>query len=292
MNTMHAPLIPGYHLPPSEYSHLNTWYDEKYEAMWYYLNPRPRPCVTEQLLDDLKHFHADLTEVIDHPESPSIRYLVLGSMSDGIFNLGGDLELFKQLIEKRDRKALFDYGKACIDTMYPHHIGLQRDLTTITLIQGDALGGGLEAALSSDVIIAERGTRMGFPEILFNLFPGMGALSFVSRKLGKRQAEEIILGGKLYAAEELHELGLVDIVAESGEGEQAVYEYIRRENRTRSGVRAMRAASRRVESVPYRELIDIVEIWADAALRLEAKDLRMMERLTSRQFKRAQQAVA
>ena len=54
----------------------------------------------------------------------------------------------------------------------------------------------------------------------------------------------------------------------------------------------MRAASRRVESVPYRELIDIVEIWADAALRLEAKDLRMMERLTSRQFKRAQQAVA
>jgi DSF synthase len=171
-------------------------------------------------------------------------------------------------------------------------VELDRDLTSITLIQGDALGGGFEAALSSSVVIAERGTKMGFPEILFNLFPGMGAFSFVSRKLNAKMAEKMITSGKLYTAEELHELGLIDMLAEAGEGERAVYDYICKENRSRNGIRALRAAARRVDRVPYEELIDIVKVWVDAALKLERKDLRMMQRLVSRQAKNAQRKVA
>ena len=52
-------------------------------------------------------------------------------------------------------------------------------------MQGECLGGGFEAALSSDVIVAEKSARFGFPEILFNLFPGMGAYSFLERKIGQ-----------------------------------------------------------------------------------------------------------
>ena len=44
-------------------------------------------------------------------------------------------------------------------------------LTKIVLVQGDALGGGFECALASDVIVAEESAQMGLPEILFNLFP-------------------------------------------------------------------------------------------------------------------------
>ena len=292
MTTMNALQLPPVTLPKEKYSHLSTYFDEKYETMWYYLEPEPRPCVTKQLLEDLKLFHHDLGYAMDHPDGPSVKYLVLGSGIPGVFNLGGDLELFQQLIETRNREALFEYGKACIDTMYPHHIELERDLTSITLIQGDALGGGLEAALSSSIIIAAKGTKMGFPEIMFNLFPGMGAFSFVSRKLNAKMAEKIILSGKLYLAEELHEMGLVDILTEKGEGERAVYDYIRKENRARNGTRALRAAARKVEHVSYEELIDIVKIWVDAALKLERKDLRMMQRLVSRQAKNALKASA
>ena len=290
MTTMKALQLPPASLPHEKYTHLSTYFDEKHETMWYYLEPEPRPCVTQQLLDDLKQFHHDLGYAMDRPDGPSVKYLVLGSRTPGVFNLGGDLELFQQLIQSGKREALFEYGKACIDTMYPHHIELERDLTSITLIQGDALGGGLEAALSSSIIVAEKGTKMGFPEIMFNLFPGMGAFSFVSRKLNAKMAEKIILSGKLYLAEELHDMGLIDILAEKGEGERAVYEYIRKENRARNGTRALRAAARRVDRVTYEELIDIVKIWVDAALKLERKDLRMMQRLVSRQAKNAQKA--
>lgn len=51
------------------------------------------------------------------------------------------------------------------------------------MVQGDAFGGGLEFALSSNILVAEQGTRLGFPEILFNLFPGMGAYTFLYRKV-------------------------------------------------------------------------------------------------------------
>ncbi|HEC26257.1 MAG TPA: enoyl-CoA hydratase [Gammaproteobacteria bacterium] len=285
MNAINALVLQPPKMPAEEYAHLKTYYDEKYQAMWYHLDPKPRPCVTWQLLNDLKRFHRDLYSVIDHPDGPAIKYLILGSNSPGAFNLGGDLKLFKELIETRNRETLFEYGKACIDTMYPHHIELERDLTSITLLQGDALGGGLEAALSSSVIIAEEGIKMGFPEILFNLFPGMGAFSFISRKLNARMAEEIILSGKLYQAEEFYEMGLIDVLVEKGEGQRAVYNYIRKENRSRNGITALRAAARRVDQVTYEELLDIVKIWVDAALKLERKDLRMMERLVARQAK-------
>ncbi len=175
------------------------------------------------------------------------------------------------------------YGKKCIDVLYANLVHFNRPITTISLVQGDALGGGFEGALSSDVVIAEKGTKLGFPEILFNLFPGMGAYSILSRKLDAKRAERMILSGNLYSAEELHDMGLVDILADKGDGEMAVYDYIRRENRARNGFRAVRQVRDATNPISYDELLQIVEIWVETALKLEARDLRMMERLVSRQ---------
>ena len=176
-----------------------------------------------------------------------------------------------------------NYAIACIDVLYLNHTGLNNNTTTIALVQGDALGGGFEAAISSDVVIAERHAKMGMPEILFNLFPGMGAYSFLSRKVGSVQAEKMILGGKLYTAEEMYNMGVVDVLAEDGEGEKAVYEYIKKENRAKNGYQAFRKATKCCNPISYEELKNITTIWVDAALKLESKDLRMMERLISRQ---------
>ena len=95
MTTMNALQLPPVTLPREKYTHLSTYLDEKYETMWYYLEPEPRPCVTKQLLGDLKQFHHDLGYAMDHPDGPSVKYLVLGSGIPGVFNLGGDLALFQ-----------------------------------------------------------------------------------------------------------------------------------------------------------------------------------------------------
>jgi DSF synthase len=212
-----------------------------------------------------------------------IRFLVLASKTPGIYSLGGDLHLFKQCIETRDRDTLRKYAAACIEALHLMANNLFLPLTTISLAQGDALGGGFEAALSCSVIIAERRARFGFPEVLFNLFPGMGAYSFLARRIGAVKAERIILSGSVFTAEQLHEMGVVDILVGDGGGEGAVHTYVEKHKRRPNAYESVYRARQRYHPVSSEELTDISEIWVDAAMRIRAKDLRIMEMLVKSQ---------
>ena len=262
------------------FSSLDIQYDHQNSLAWYGMNAYPRPCFTPELLEEIQQWFGELTCTSSYT---NLKYIVMRSAVPGVFNLGGDLNLFAKLIHDRDRTGLLNYAMSCIDVLHLNYKGLHSDITTISLVQGDALGGGFEAAISSNVLIAERSAKMGMPEVLFNLFPGMGAYSLLSRKVGSALAEKMILGGKLYTAEEMYNLGVVDLLAEDGEGEKAVFEYIKKENRASNGYRAFRQAKHHCNPVTYDELKKITTIWADAALNLNDKDLRMMERLIARQ---------
>lgn len=265
------------------YTQVTTYLDTHNGIAWGYMHAEPRPCFSPSLLKELHAWNSFVVREIDKLEHP-INYQVCASSIEGIFNLGGDLGLFRQLIEERDKDALLRYAVACIEPLYSFAIHLNRpNLKTIALVQGDALGGGFECALAANVLIAERGCKLGLPEILFNLFPGMGAMTFLGRRVGHQMAEKIILSGKLFLADELYEMGVIDVLAESGEGERAVYEYIRRDSKARNGALAVRAAREISQPISYEELMRITEVWVEAALRLGQKDLRMMERLVSRQ---------
>jgi len=216
-------------------------------------------------------------------EPMPIQYTVLASGAPGVFNLGGDLDLFIRLIEGRDRGGLLNYGKACIDVLHHNYIGHGLPITTVSLVQGECLGGGFEAALSSDIIIAERQSRFGFPEILFNLFPGMGAYSFLDRRVGRRPTEELLSTGKIYSADDMLALGVIDAVVDRGQGEAEVSALVRRNGRSRNGLVGIAGARRRVTGITYQELLDVVHLWVDAALRLTSRDRKLMQRLVSRQ---------
>ncbi len=262
---------------------LNTHFDSKYKVSWCHMNGFPRPCFTSTLLDNFKDYTKTIKQEMKASNGQKYDFIVVASDIKGIFNLGGDLNLFKNSIENSDKAGLLAYATSCIDVLYENMSHLQQDLTTISLVQGDALGGGFEAALASNLLIAEKGSKMGFPEVLFNLFPGMGAYSFLSRKIGGIKAEKMILSGKLFSAEELFEMGVVDILAEKGDGELAVYDYIKSFNRQSNSYRAMRKVKDVCNPVTYKELLDIVHIWVDAAFNLTPRDLKMMHRLINRQ---------
>jgi DSF synthase len=151
------------------------------------------------------------------------------------------------------------------------------------------LGGGFEAALAASVLVAEESSRLGFPEILFNLFPGMGAFSFLSRKIGRRAAEELITSGTIYSARQLYDLGVIDVLTPDGTGRSAVEGYIRRHSKNLNGRQGFERARSEVDPVTADELMRVVEIWADTALRLQERDLRVMERLIRAQARTAEQ---
>jgi len=266
---------------------LRAYFDKQTRAMWSRWAPEPRSCFNPALLADIRAYYdflgASGGRVDCYGEEHPIEYVVLASATSGVFNLGGDLDLFKQLIDVRDRQGLLRYGRACIDVLYRNYVGHELPVTTLSLVQGECLGGGFEAALSSDVVIAEKSSRFGFPEILFNLFPGMGAYSFVERRIGQKGAEELITSGKIYSAEEMVALGVIDLAVEDGQGEAEVAALIKRRARSRNGLSALAAVRRRVHRIEFEELLDIVQIWVDSALRLNSRDLKLMHRLVSRQ---------
>jgi len=266
---------------------LRAYYQPEQRAMWSRWNPLPRPCFNAKLLADIRAYHDFLGKSagrIEHMgKQHPIEYVVLASERAGVFNLGGDLDLFKKLLGEQDRAELLRYGRECIDVLYSNYTAFDLPVTTVSLVQGDALGGGFEAALSGDLIIAEKRARFGFPEILFNLFPGMGAYSFLERKIGQRGAEEIIASGQVYSAEQMLQKGVIDVVVEDGEGEAGVAALIERRKRSQNGFAALARTRRRVHRVQFPELLDIVEIWVDSALRLNVRDLKLMQRLVSRQ---------
>ncbi len=266
---------------------LQARFEPSQNAMWSRWKPAPRPCFNSELLADIRAYH-DFLEKTDgrleymgnrHP----IDYVILASDKPGVFNLGGDLDLFKKLIAEQDRAELMRYGRACIDVLYSNYCAFDLPATTISLVQGDALGGGFEAALSGDMIVAENSARFGFPEILFNLFPGMGAYSFLDRRIGQRGAEELITSGRIYSAQEMHEKGVVDIVVADGQGEAEIARLVERRRRSQNGLAALGQTRRRVHRIQYTELVDVVEIWVDSALRLNPRDLKLMNRLVTRQ---------
>ncbi|OUR64814.1 enoyl-CoA hydratase [Methylophaga sp. 42_25_T18] len=266
-----------------QYSQIRTFSDDKYKITWCLMNGAPRLCFNPTLLRDLSLYVKNVQSEMLSSNGEKYDFLVLGSEVEGTFNLGGDLDLFYSSIQSGDRKGLYDYAVSCIDVLYQNIVHLECELITISLVQGDALGGGFETALASNVLIAERDTKMGLPEVLFNLFPGMGAFTLLSRKIGVAAAEKMILSGKLYSAEELFEMGIVDILAEPGEGELAVYKYIKRANKTPNSYKALAKVKDICNQITYQELLDITNIWVDAAFKLADKDLKMMTRLIKRQ---------
>lgn len=261
----------------NEYPDLKVQFNPNDGVIWSFMHSGPRPCYTPQLLSNLKNMLNEI-KMQCLTEKP-VEYLVVGSLVEKVYNLGGDLDLFASYIADNDREKLQEYAYSCIDLVYSCTNQIEHDVTSIALVQGSALGGGFEAALSCHYIVAEKSAQFGFPEVLFNLFPGMGAFTYLSRRVSMRDAEQLILSGKQYSATELYEMGVIDVLVEDGQGMTAVNEFINN-HRTQQRARiAMQKAKMRSTLISYIELRDIADIWVDAALKTKSSDIEFMQRL-------------
>ena len=277
---------------------LDVRQDER--TAWCRLSPPGRPCFTETLLADLclvqEHLTGLASPSIDGIE-PQIGWVALASREPNVFSLGGDLALFAKLARDRNVIALRQYAYACVNVSHANWRGYGDAAITIGLAQGDALGGGFESLLSCDVLVAERRAKFGLPEIVFGLFPGMGAHVFLIRKVGPAKAHEIIVSGKQYNAETMHALGIVDVLAEDGAGEAAVRSYVSDRSRLHATHLACHRARRVVAPVTLNEMYAVADIWVETAARMSEQNLRRMEHVAaaqerSRRLRRAASGVS
>ena len=261
---------------------LDVLYEPADEVLWTFMRPRGRPSFTPSMLEDFEDWQRLILSGFGEGRAP-LKYLVLGSRAPGVFCFGGDLDLFNRLIRSGDRAGLVRYGYRCVEILHRNINTLDLPILTIGLAEGAALGGGFEALLSFDHVIAERSATFGLPETMFGLFPGMGAHAMLSRKLGSAAADRIILSNKTYSAQEMYDLGIVHELADDGAGLVATRAFFARNARRHAGLVGAKRAMRESCHVPLAELKRIVDHWAESALQLREQDLKLMQRLVSAQ---------
>lgn len=266
---------------------ISLRYDAEHRAIWCYYDPAPRPVFSTRMLTEIRKMQQGIMDYFKNKspdEEPLIRYNILLSKVPGIFSMGGDLALFYELIKNKDRQKLSEYATQCIDTLYLNSVNFHLPVTTISLVEGQALGGGFECALSSNVLIATENSEMGFPEIKFNLFPGMGAYQFISRSCGAAVADKMLATGDTYSAKELYDMGIVNHICKEGKGVASVEKFMKEHDQRGDVLRALQKVRRRHHPIEYAELDKIADLWVETALTLEEKDLRLIDRIVKAQL--------
>ncbi|MBQ0318035.1 crotonase/enoyl-CoA hydratase family protein [Enterobacter asburiae] len=260
------------------FTQLSGYYEAERHTVWMMLRAQPRPCFNHALIEEIMNF-----SWLVRQSGFAVDFWITGSLVPEMYNTGGDLQFFVECIQNGRREALRAYARACVDCVHAASRGFDTGAITLAMVEGSALGGGFEAALAHHFVLAQRDARLGFPEIAFNLFPGMGGYSLVARRSGMKLAEELIYKGESHTAEWYEQHGLVDVLFEPGQSYVSTRTFIDTLRPKLNGVRAMLRARTRVLQLPRSELMEITEDWVDAAFCLEPKDIAYMERLVTLQ---------
>lgn len=264
------------------------------ETLWITMKPAPARsphCFTLPLLREL----LELTQTLKAGQAHwlhqggirPVHYAVLRSAHPDVFTLGGDLVQFRDCIRRRDRLALLEYARLSLQLACAWMPASHPGLVTVALVQGKALGGGFEAALAADHLVAEEQSSFGFPEILFGLFPCSGALPLLARRLPLRQAERLLTSGRLYSAAELLDMGVIDEVCPRGAGVEAVQAHIASHARRRAAYCLVHDALERMAPPDLKDMARMAEDWVELALGLSDAHLHVMDLLIGLQSGRS-----
>lgn len=263
------------------YRYIKLDWRADFAALTVRMGVQPIQCYSLAAMSELQQVFNDISA------SPGVvRHFVMTSDVSGVFNFGGDLSLFVLLVRAHDLDSLRLYARRCIDLVWWWETASDIGVHTIALVQGDALGGGLESALLHHTIICERSAQAGFPEVLFNLFPGMGGWNLAVRRGGFTVANDMILTGQIYTAEQLFRRGLVDVVADDGQAYVVLDQLLTAMAPRFRGTMAALKARRLAAPIAHDALQTIVDHWAATAVSLTTRDLRLMERLARAQVRK------
>ncbi len=163
--------------------------------------PEALNALNSALIDELSHFFSKSLFSTD------IRALVVTGEGKA-FVAGADISGFQNM-KPEEAHILSEKGQRLFDTIEGSRVPV------LALVNGFALGGGLELALSCDFIVASRHAKMGLPEVGLGLIPGYGGTQRLSKSVGKSLAKAVTLSGEMFTAEQFYLWGLVVEVADS-----------------------------------------------------------------------------
>ena len=153
----------------------------------------------------------------DELERSDARAVIIHSALPSGFCAGADLRGLHAGMQGREPEAYLPELRQFIERIHALMMRLDRmGQTTIAALHGVCFGGGFELALACDVLIADRSTRFGFPELRLGIIPCFGGIPRLRRELPNGLVRDLVLTGRTLSAARAHELGLVSQLVAPG----------------------------------------------------------------------------
>jgi len=150
----------------------------------------------------------ELVEIFENlGKDDDVKVIILTGEGDKAFSAGADIEYMSKISpdESEEYAKLGQLVTATVENVKQ---------PTIAAVNGFALGGGCELAMSCDIRIAANTAKMGQPEVTIGIPPGWGGTQRLMRIVGIAKAKELVYTGKMIKADEAREIGLVNQVVE------------------------------------------------------------------------------
>ncbi len=259
-------------------------YEAAIKTLWVTIRPELKPVFTLQLLDSLVKIQSAIFALWGAPDQyhrVPVRFLAFRGTGP-FFTLGGDLDFYLDCLAKNDRAALSEYARLSAEGAIWNSGGLNGLVVTLSTIHAKAIGGGIDAPRSCNVMIAEEQASFVYPEIKFNHFP-ITAVAILSRRMGPRAAEKLLMSGEEMSAQAFMEAGGLEAVVPTGTGEAWIRKYCADALPIHAAKTALFAAFNRRAGDLREELAHLGQIWADCMLRLSPSAISKLQRIAQTQ---------
>jgi enoyl-CoA hydratase len=208
-------------------------------------------------LDEFEKFLAVLPAMEEHAHA-----LIIHSQLNSGFSAGADLREIYFSTQGMEKDSAAAHVRQLLERV--HHVMNTLDacpLTTIAAVHSVTFGGGLELALTCDMIIADKTTRFCFPELRLGLIPGFGGIPRLKRDLGNAVVRDLLLTGRSFNVTKAQQIGLVSQVVAEGHA-------LRIARGTASQLikfdrRAAAEAKKFIKPIPYDELRREIDIFCE-----------------------------
>lgn len=144
-----------------------------------------------------------------------LRAVVLRGSGEKAFVAGADIKAMHRA-SAAQRAEFIELGQRAMRAVE------ETPLPVVAVVQGFALGGGLELVLAADIVVSSTRAKFGQPEVNLGLIPGFGGTQRLPLRIGTGRARRLIFTGETIAAAEAHAIGLVDYLAEAEKLEETV----------------------------------------------------------------------
>jgi DSF synthase len=216
----------------------------------------------------------------DRADSP-VKFLAFRGEGQ-VFTLGGDLDFYLDCLASNDRQALEEYARVSVEGASWNASGLKGLAITLSTIHAKAIGGGIDAPRSCNIMIAEEGASFVYPEVRFNHFP-ITAVAILSRCRGPIEAKRMLMSGQEYSAAEFHARGGLDAVVRAGAGENWIRAYAAETMPIHAARSALFSAFHHRAGDLEEELRYTAKLWSETMLRLSAAEISKLQRIAQTQ---------